>query len=80
MTIEGRMGYNSENERYGLLIADLWKIDGFHCGTELEYWNSDKEEWIPTRIEMAWPEKEYYLVDTGLQGEALEGLKIRIEK
>lgn len=80
MTIEGRMGYNSENKRYGLLISDLWEIDGFHCGTPMEYWDSDKEEWIPTRIEMAWPSQEYYLVDTELQGEALEGLKIRIEK
>lgn len=80
MIIEGRMGYNSKNKRYGLLISDLWEIDGFHCGTPMEYWDSNKEEWIPTRIEMAWPAQKYYLVDTGLQGEDLEGLKIRIEK
>ena len=80
MIIEGRMGYNSENKRYGLLISDLWEIDGFHCGAPMEYWDRDKEEWIPTRIEMAWPSQEYYLVDTGLQGDDLEGLHIRIEK
>ena len=80
MIVEGRMGYNSENNRYGLLISDLWEIDGFHCGTALDYWDSDKQEWISTRIEMAWPEQKYYLVDTDLQGDALEGLRIRIEK
>lgn len=28
----GIMGYNSQNDRYGLLVMDLWEIDGFHCG------------------------------------------------
>lgn len=78
--IQGRMGFNSENKRYGLLISDLWEIDGFHCGQPLDYYDYDKEEWIHTRVEMAWPEQEYYLVDTGLQGTDLEGLKIRVEK
>ena len=30
--IMGRLGYNSENDRYGLLVSDLWEHDGFHCG------------------------------------------------
>lgn len=30
--IEGRLGYNSENGRYGLLVSDLWEHTGFHCG------------------------------------------------
>ena len=29
--IEGRLGYNSENGRYGLLVSDLWEHTGFHC-------------------------------------------------
>ena len=33
---EGRLGYNSDNKRYGLLISDLWEHDGFHCGERLE--------------------------------------------
>ncbi len=78
--IEGRMGYNAENKRYGLLISDLWEIDGFHCGDPLEYYDYDKQEWISTRVEMAWPKQEYYLVDTNLKGKDLEGLKIRVEK
>ena len=28
--IEGRLGYNSENGRYGLLVSDLWEHIGFH--------------------------------------------------
>lgn len=34
--IEGRLGYNSENGRYGLLVSDLWEHTGFHCGECLE--------------------------------------------
>ena len=30
--IEGRLGYNSENGRYGLLVLDLWEHTEFHCG------------------------------------------------
>ena len=35
MTI-GRLGYNYENGRYGLLVSDLWANDGFHCGKTME--------------------------------------------
>ena len=33
---EGRLGYNCENDRYGLLSMDLWIDTGFHCGECLE--------------------------------------------
>ena len=75
---EGKLGYNNNNGRFGLLISDLWEIDGFHCGATFDYYNRDTEEWIPTRIEMSWPDQKYYLVDTGLKDDALEGLKIGI--
>jgi len=78
MTI-GRMGYNSNNDRYGLLVMDLWEIEGFHCGDTLEVWNSDTEQWIPTRMEMRW-KNEWYLVDTPYSGSDLEGLKVRVRK
>ena len=26
--MEGRLGYNSSNRRYGLLVSDLWENDG----------------------------------------------------
>ena len=50
--MEGRLGYNSSNKRYGLLVSDLWENDGFHCGEGMEVLVED--EWISTRIEMAW--------------------------
>lgn len=33
---QGRLGYNSSNDGYGLLSADLWIDTGFHCGECLE--------------------------------------------
>ena len=75
---QGRLGYNPKTKRFGLLIADLWEIDGFHCGKTLDYYDSDKEEWIPTRMEMSWTDKQYYLIDTPYKGDDLEGLKIRL--
>lgn len=81
----GIMGYNSQNDRYGLLVMDLWEIDGFHCGDTLEVWDSENEQWIATRMEMHWnssfqPKRNdgWYLVGTPYSGIALEGLKIRV--
>lgn len=34
--IEGRLGYNCENDRYGLLVSDIWENNGFHCGECLQ--------------------------------------------
>ena len=62
--IEGRLGYNSYNDRYGLLVSDLWENDGFHCGECLEVIVDEK--WISTRMEMAWDAdgSRWYLVGT----------------
>lgn len=75
--ITGIMGYNSKNGRYGLLVMDLWEIEGFHCGDSLEVWDSSSEKWTPTRIEMRC-KNEWYLVGTPYSGTDLEGLKIRV--
>ena len=40
--IEGRLGYNSYNDRYGLLVSDLWENDGFQCGECLEVMVDEK--------------------------------------
>lgn len=86
----GILGYNTKTKRFGLLIMDLWEIDGFHCGDCFEIWNSEEEKWIPDRIEKAftfqsWDFTEgrrdhetWYLVESRLKGSDLEGLKIRI--
>lgn len=72
--ITGILGYNSSNDRYGLLVMDLWEIDGFHCGECFDVWDYDKEQWIPTRIEMN--HIGWYLV--GYDADCLEGLKVRV--
>lgn len=74
MKIEGRLGYNHENERYGLLVSDLWEHDGFHCGEPLEVMVEGK--WVQTRMEMAWS-KEWYLVGTPYRGD-LEYVRARL--
>lgn len=82
----GILGYNSSNDRYGLLVGDLWEIEGFHCGETLEVWDTDKEQWIPTRMEMHYQAPSvvkrrnngWYLVDTPYRGAALEGLRVRV--
>ena len=76
---QGKLSYNSESDRFGLLIADLWGKE-FHCGNTLDYYDNDREVWVPTRIEISWPEKQYYLVGTGLKGDDLEGLRVRISE
>lgn len=74
--IQGRLGYNSENDRYGLLVSDLWENDGFHCGECLEVMVDGK--WVQTRMEMS-IDHEWYLVDTPYKGN-LEYVQARIDK
>ena len=75
--IEGRLGYNHENDRYGLLVRDLWEYDGFHCGECLEVKVDGK--WVQTRMEMD-IEHKWYLVGIPCRGEELEYVVARIEK
>lgn len=50
--IQGILGYNYKNDRYGLLVTDLWEIDGFSCGNRLQV--EIAGEWIDTHMEMDW--------------------------
>lgn len=67
--MEGRLGYNSQNDRYGLLVSDLWEHDGFHCGEGLEVMVDGK--WVQTRMEKSWDEYggKWYLVGTPYEGD-----------
>ena len=75
----GRLGYNPQNDRYGLLVTDLWENDGFHCGETLEVMVDD--EWVKARMEMAWEPDgthKWYLVGTHYVGN-LEFVRARIK-
>lgn len=74
---EGRLGYNSDNDRYGLLVADLWEREGFHCGECLEVLVDGR--WVQTRVEMKWTDKGHfwYLVGTPYYDD-LEYVRVRI--
>ena len=71
---EGRLGYNYENGRYGLLSMDLWIDTGFHCGECMEVLVD--EHWVQTRMEMNLA-REWYLVGTPYCGD-LEYIRARI--
>lgn len=73
--IKGRLGYNSENDRYGLLVSDLWENDGFHCGESLQVEIDNK--WVDTRFEMG-IDNEWYLVGTPYRGSDIEYITARI--
>lgn len=77
--IQGRLGFNLENNRYGLLVDDLWEHDGFHYGECLQVLVD--EEWVDTRIEMAWGRNggEWYLVGTPFMGD-LEFIQAKIKR
>lgn len=74
--MEGRLGYNAENDRYGLLVTDLWEHEGFHCGEGLQVKVDGK--WVDTRMEMSG--NEWYLVGTPYHGDSLEYVSARIKK
>lgn len=73
----GFLGYNYDNNRYGRLNKmDLWEDSGLHCGECLEVFVNDKL--VQDRIELKYPDT-WYLVKTKLEGNQLEGLKVRME-
>lgn len=74
--IEGRLGYNPDNKRYGIIDGDTWKNKGITCGELLEVMVDDK--WVQTRMEMAWEEdgQKWYLVGTPYKGN-LEYIRAR---
>lgn len=71
--VQGRLGYNSQNDRYGLLVSDLWENEGFHCGECMEVLIDD--QWIHTRMEMG-SDRQWYLVGTPYYGD-LEYVRVR---
>lgn len=58
---KGKLAYNSKNDRYGILVMDLWEDDGLHCGETFEVLING----------------EWYLVYSKLRGSELEYLPVR---
>ena len=77
---EGRLGLNIENNRYGLLISDLFEHTGFHCGDPIQIYQNGK--WIDTTFEMDWSTGKgiWYLTGTDIIGTEIEYVKARIER
>ena len=75
--IEGTLAYNHENGLYGVLYFDLWELTGLHNGDALEVKISDI--WVNTRIELT-EDGKWCLADTGMIGDDLEGLKVKVSK
>lgn len=71
-----KLGYNIENDGYGILENDLWFKDGLHCGDTIEVYVNDK--WVKDRIEYDHKVKKWFLVYGGLVGEELEFVKVRL--
>lgn len=70
----GWLGYNSNNDRMGILSnMDLWLDDGLHCGETFEVFVNN--EWVADRLELS--QGQWYLVYSKLKGDELEGLKVR---
>ena len=70
----GYLGYNQENDRYGILYMDCWEDTGLHCGEVVEVLVND--EWIQDRIEFS---DDWYLVYSKLKGNDLEHLQVKFE-
>ena len=68
----GFLGYNLDNDRFGILSMDLWVDDGLHCGQCVEICLNGV--WVSDRLEFS---DEWYLVNSKLKGDSLEHLKVR---
>jgi hypothetical protein len=73
--VEGRLGWNAQEGRYGLLVSDLWQKTGYHCGDRLKV--MVEGVWVDTRMEMT-PDREWYLVGTPYRGD-LEYIRVQAE-
>ena len=72
---EGRLSYNQELGRYGLLVGDLWYHEGLHCGECLEVMLPDGT-WAAARMEM--DSGVWYLVGAPYMGDGLEYVRARL--
>lgn len=70
------LGFNPDNDRYGILETDIWIDTGLHCGEHIQALIDDK--WIDTRIELSNKYSHshgWYLI--GFENVSLERLTVR---
>ena len=70
---EGILVNDARLERMDIRFGMDEYYGGLHCGDCMEV--ECDGQWIPTRIEMRWP-NEWYLA--GIKTDDLQGLKVRI--
>ena len=78
---QGRLGFNPENGRYGVLSIELWEDTGLHCGECLAWFDRETGEWLQDRIEGIHPAdnpNNWYIAISGIRGRDLEYLQVRI--
>lgn len=72
--VYGRLHYNTENERYGVLIKGTWYYEGLHCGESIEVFIDG--EWRICSIELA---EDWYIAGTFYKGN-LENIPVRMQQ
>ena len=63
---EGRLGYNSSNGRYGILLSDLWLDTGLHCGECLQVLMDGK--WMLSGTGIWWAHRIVVIWNIFVQG------------
>ena len=83
--LRGTLAYNPETDRFGLLVWDLWEIDGIGCGQPMEVLIDGV--WKKTRMDMCdcnntgrrglWYLKDTLYKEHGLWPFDLDGASVR---
>lgn len=78
--IDGRISYNADADRYGVLVSDLWRVSGLHCGDRLRVMID--ASWQPAHMEYDHRRQQWYLIlDDGSQiyGNDMEYMRVQID-
>lgn len=73
---QGKLFYNTSNDRIDIAFDDSTTHGGLHCGTCLQILQNNK--WIHTRIEYSYTAEEWYLVGCYSAGKIPCGLIVKI--
>lgn len=71
---QGVLIFDSKSKRMDVRFGLEEYYGGLHCGTSMEVFVNNR--WIPTRIEMDWGGRGWYLV--GVAADSITGLQVRV--